>query len=202
MKSISIYIFNILYSAAVLHLETLNMMTKYQLVFIKLETSLMKVFSNERMRGIIQIQRRFVQWRHNTERIKNSQKGRSITVLNNFKSKMASMISQYKEKQRIRTSRLFHKWFINARLAKIYVRQKKEKMEDEKKYKLGMSVKDQELNKMEIKATEHIKEIESLKVVEKGIKLTLKEKEHREKEMKEAYEKLKKKLVLTKSNYN
>ncbi len=50
---------------SLLHIETLNMMTKYQLVFIKLETTIYKIAANIDARKKIRVRKAFNYFRQN-----------------------------------------------------------------------------------------------------------------------------------------
>jgi len=47
------------------HLDTINMMTKYQIVFLKLETSLKKIMANNEWRNELRKRRGFMKFAEN-----------------------------------------------------------------------------------------------------------------------------------------
>lgn len=56
-----------------LHIETLNMMTKYQLVFVKLETTMFKICANIEAKKKLRVKKGFLSFKNNVVSCKSQQ---------------------------------------------------------------------------------------------------------------------------------
>lgn len=69
-----------------LHVETLNMMTKYQLVYVKLETAILKILATIKARRQLRVRRVFHKLKANAQHYRAKQNNKRRLVLLKFRS--------------------------------------------------------------------------------------------------------------------
>ena len=86
---------------AVLQVETVGMMTKYQLVFVKMETAFSKIFNSNRLRDQRKAQSAFDVMRKNAfhKRIRLGCEPR--VILNKLRFKLGPLVKTYEKNERI-----------------------------------------------------------------------------------------------------
>jgi len=93
-----------------LHIETLNMMTKYQLVYIKLETAIYKILATNEAKKKIQLKKAFGQFKMNATHGDRFRDKKRKFVIQIFKANLNKLqdVSGSLEKKRLQ--KFFKRW--------------------------------------------------------------------------------------------
>lgn len=174
-----------------LHLETMNMMTKYQLVFIKLETAVAKMMRIRKMRNLMEKQKAFERYRRNTKFIKGFHGFKAKFILEKIKKAMDSISTIFNNKKHIQMAAFFNKWESTVSIAQNQKKYEGKIQSLQQSHEKIIKQHENSLAQIEQTVQHHIREISALKETEKSLKQVIKEKEDKEKYLLEALEKAK-----------
>ena len=107
----------------VLQAETLNMMTKYQLVFAKIECQVNRVLNSNKLREMRFAQRAFDKFKANALAQRNREAYRTHMIYLQLQGNVGVRLLQAYQKSRVRSQRrLFDKWRMQAQAASVLER--------------------------------------------------------------------------------
>jgi chromosome segregation ATPase len=175
-----------------LHMETLNMMAKYQMVYLKLESTVLSLARMCRTRHLVMVQRAFERLRSHARTWPQTHAQQVQSTLQHMKAMLATIIGTFRTKQRLLLISAVGRWRRTAEGVRVQESREKAMAEVEERHKKAVGAKDQTIAGAEQKLRQCAKELAGLKDNEKALKLALKEKEDREKTLKENLENHKK----------
>ena len=179
-------------SAAILHLETINMMTKYQLVFVKLDTAVSKLVRIIKTKELLNLQRAFEQYRGNVSIIKNAENYKARMILKQMSTSIQHIKDIYERKAKFTMSKFVGRWRENVAKGRVLRDLTKKLATNEEKHKKEIATKEHKISSLEQKIQQQTAEATTLKENEKVLRQTIKEREDKEKTLKETLEKAKK----------
>jgi hypothetical protein len=183
---------NPIFRAEVLHLETLNMMTKYQLVFIKLETAVAKMMRIRKMRLLMEKQKAFERYRQNIKFIIGFQGYKARVVLQKVKHSINRILLIYNSKHQLKIEKAFKMWKMKNALFKESKLFEKKNLELQERNQKILKEKENQMEQVQQKLEHHVQEVAALKSSENSLKQIIHEKEEKEMILKESLEKAKK----------
>ncbi len=177
--------------ASELHIETLNMMAKYQIVYLRFEAAVEKLAHLRKTRRTLQLRRAFVRYRAagSTGPVAPEQ---LESLSNKLRSSLVRLGQLAETKARTQPeSRALFRWrgataFLRERAAA-----ERRARQAEEKRKAELIAKDKELDALTQKQKQREGEIEGLREAEATLQAEIKEKEERERAMKETLDKFK-----------
>ena len=101
---------------AFLQVETLGMMTKYQLVFVKMESAFAKVFNSNKLRDQKKAQSAFRKMRDNALSKRMTVGCQPEIIYGKLKKNVVSLLKIYQRQQLIRTNQAFSRWKVAIEL--------------------------------------------------------------------------------------
>jgi len=173
-------------------LENINVLSKYQLVFVKLETGLSKLVHIIKMRNLLQTQKMLEKYRQNVKSGIFEEKKRASQLIEKMHQTILNLQKIYKRKSKSLMSKSVFRWKCNSKQAKFIKLFEKESKDREDKYKKEISQKTLSIAGLEEKLLKNNSEVEQLKKNEKSLKQVIKEKEEKEKILRNGIEKAKK----------
>jgi len=166
-------------------------MAKYQLVFVKLRAAAQRIVQITRNYELLKKHKSFTIYRENVSKIKECEQNKAKTILDTIKSALKNMVRIRDSKRKIILSKYALKWKENVQRIRIYKEMNKKITQTEEKLKKELSAKEKSISALEQKLQQHVNEAVTLKENEKNLKQTIKEKEEKEKILKEMFEKVK-----------
>jgi hypothetical protein len=103
---------------ALMQAETMGMMTKYQLVFVKMETAFAKIFSHNKLRDLKKMQESFAKFKFNTIQKRININCGARVALENYKG-LDSVYKLYNRNQKFNLRDAFQSWKRSIKIEKV-----------------------------------------------------------------------------------